>query len=66
MSTSSRVLAFLGGILLGAGLLFTAQGTGLFPYPPASFMIDQRPWVWRGLALAAAGAAVILVARRRR
>jgi hypothetical protein len=27
-------------------------------------MIDQRPWIWRGLALAVAGAALLLIGRR--
>jgi hypothetical protein len=35
-------------------------------WPESSFMLDQRPWVWRGLLLAALGVAVILVGRRGR
>ena len=56
----------LGIVAICAGLLFAAQGAGLFPYPRSSFMIDQRPWIGLGLALAAIGAAVIVAARRRR
>ncbi|MCA0201320.1 MAG: hypothetical protein LCH56_10830 [Proteobacteria bacterium] len=46
------------GIAIGAiiiGIIWIGQGTGIFPYPASSFMIDQMPWAYRGGALAAAG-----------
>jgi hypothetical protein len=46
------------------GLVWIGQGTGYFPYPASSFMIDQTPWAWRGLAVAVAGVVVVLVSRR--
>ena len=62
---SRRILAVVGIVMMALGLLWAAQGTGLFPYPAASFMIDQRPWLWIGLAVALAGLAVLLASRRR-
>lgn len=48
------------GIVIGAlailmGLLWMAQGSGIFPYPASSFMIDQSPWILYGAILALAG-----------
>jgi hypothetical protein len=58
------VLMIVGVACLLMGLLWMAQGSGIFPYPRASFMIDQRPWITRGLILAIAGAAIIFLSRR--
>ncbi len=59
-------LTIVGVLALLMGLLWTAQGLGVVRWPAESFMVDQRPWVTRGLILAAAGFLVILLARRRR
>lgn len=61
-----RLLAALGLVLIVVGLLWAAQGGGLFPYPAQSFMIDQTPWVWRGLTLALLGAVLAAWGFRRR
>jgi hypothetical protein len=61
-----RILFLLGLLMVVAGLLWAAQGSGLFPYPAQSFMIDERPWIGWGLLMAAAGALVIWASRRRR
>ena len=58
------LLLIVGVIFLLMGVLWMAQGSGIFPYPRSSFMIDQRPWITRGLMLAIAGAAIILISRR--
>jgi hypothetical protein len=55
----------VGGLALVLGLIWAAQGSGYFPYPESSFMIDQRPWIWRGLGFAALGLVAIVLARRR-
>jgi hypothetical protein len=60
-----KALFWIGIIALLLGVVWIGQGTGYFPYPPESFMIDETPWAWRGLVLAVVGLAVILVARRR-
>jgi hypothetical protein len=58
--------AFLGvGILaIVIGSIWVGQGTGYFPYPASSFMINQMPWVYRGAILAALGLIAVLASRR--
>jgi hypothetical protein len=59
-----KALFWIGIVALLMGVLWIGQGTGYFPYPHESFMIDETPWAWRGLALAFAGLVVLLVSRR--
>jgi len=59
------LLLIVGTVALLLGLLWIGQGTGLVHWPASSFMIDQTPWALRGAALAVAGLAFILAARRR-
>jgi hypothetical protein len=59
-----KILFGFGLLLLVAGLIWAAQGSGYFPYPAASFMIDQRPWIFRGAITAACGVALLLWSRR--
>ena len=54
-------LLIVGVILLLSGLVWAAQGSGHFPYPASSFMIDNSRWITIGLATAAVGAVVIIV-----
>jgi hypothetical protein len=62
-----RLLALIVGIaLVLMGLLWIGQGTGRVHWPPSSFMIDQRPWVARGAALALVGIVVVALSRLRR
>lgn len=58
-------LNILGLAAIVMGLLWIGQGLGLVPWPETSFMIDQRPWAWRGAALAGVGAVLLVLARRR-
>ncbi len=46
------------------GLVWAAQGSGYFPYPASSFMIDNSRWIYIGLATVVAGAALIAWSRR--
>jgi hypothetical protein len=48
------------------GLLWIGQGAGWVKWPESSFMIDQRPWIVRGMALAALGLVLIAASRRTR
>ena len=57
-------LTVIGIILLLAGLVWGAQGSGYFPYPGESFMIGQTRWVYYGAATAIVGLLVIIFARR--
>jgi MYXO-CTERM domain-containing protein len=59
------LLIVIGAIALLMGVIWMAQGSGIFPYPASSFMIDQSPWIAYGTVLALAGAALIWAARRR-
>jgi hypothetical protein len=58
------LLFILGVIAIAMGLLWAAQGSGYFPYPASSFMINDVQWVYYGLATAIGGVALIAIARR--
>ncbi|MGA1801033.1 hypothetical protein [Rhizobium sp. HT1-10] len=60
-----KALFWFGLLLVIAGLTWAAQGSGYFPYPASSFMIDQRPWIFRGAMTALCGALAIAWSRRR-
>ena len=53
----------LGVLLLGAGLVWMAQGLNL-PFAPRSFMTSDRSWIVIGAVAAVAG--VVLIGRARR
>ena len=53
-------LLIAGTVLVLAGALWIGQGTGYFPYPSSSFMIDQRIWAYAGGAALMLG--VLLIA----
>ncbi|PLK25819.1 hypothetical protein [Novosphingobium sp. TH158] len=57
-------LTVVGAVLMVLGIFFTLQGAGVIMWPPESFMLADRGWVSKGLMIAAAGAAVILISRR--
>jgi hypothetical protein len=57
-------LLAVGVIALLSGLVWMGQGSGYFPYPASSFMIDQTVWIYRGLAMAVAGVVLIGLSRR--
>ena len=46
------------------GVVWMGQGSGYFPYPKTSFMIDQSIWITRGAMLVVVGALMIIVSRR--
>ncbi|MGH6837268.1 MAG: hypothetical protein ACREDT_00400 [Methylocella sp.] len=46
------------------GLIWIGQGTGYFPYPGRSFMINQMPWAYRGVILAVLGLISVAISRR--
>lgn len=58
------VVTILGALAVLMGLVWIGQGSGIFPYPASSFMINQTPWIIRGVILAVIGLAVIWAARR--
>ncbi|MGE3830714.1 MAG: hypothetical protein AB7F76_06945 [Parvibaculaceae bacterium] len=58
------ILSILGVLMILMGLVWIGQGTGVFPYPASSFMINQTPWIYYGIVLAVAGAIVLFVSRK--
>jgi hypothetical protein len=64
MAALRLLLTVIGILAILMGVLWMAQGTGLFPYPAQSFMINQTPWILRGGLLAVAGLALVWAARR--
>lgn len=63
-----RTIGYVIGLFMVLlGLIWIAQGSGYFPYPSSSFMINQTIWVLWGIIMAAAGLAVtVIVSRLRR
>jgi hypothetical protein len=61
MKTALLVVGIVAALV---GLVWIGQGTGYFPYPRSSFMIDQMPWATRGAILAVVGLIAIVVSRR--
>jgi len=60
-----RISLLVAGVLATLlGLIWIGQGSGYFPYPASSFMINQSPWIWRGAILAIAGLVAIADSRR--
>ena len=66
MRRARPVLLSIGVLMALMGMLWIGQGLGYVHWPASSFMLDQRPWADRGVALAVAGLLLILVARRMR
>ena len=56
-----RVAGILAALI---GLLWVGQGTGYFPYPGRSFMINQMPWAYGGVILAVLGLVSVAISRR--
>lgn len=59
------VLLLIGSLMVLLGLIWMGQGSGYFPYPAESFMVNQTPWIYWGLLLAAAGLMIIVMSRKR-
>ena len=57
-------LLVVGVLAILIGLIWIGQGTGYFPYPASSFMINQMPWVYWGAALAIVGLLAMVASRR--
>jgi hypothetical protein len=64
MKTARTALRIVGVLAVLIGLVWIGQGTGYFPYPRSSFMIDQIRWAYYGGIIAVAGVIAIFAARR--
>jgi len=58
-----KSLLSVGVIAILIGLVWIGQGTGYFPYPSSSFMINEMPWAYRGIVLAVLGLVVVVASR---
>jgi hypothetical protein len=59
------VLLVIGCLMVLMGIVWIGQGSGYFPYPAESFMVNQTPWIYWGLLLAVIGLIVIVLSRKR-
>jgi hypothetical protein len=57
-------LLVVGILAILTGVIWIGQGTGYFPYPAESFMINAMPWAYRGAVLAIVGLIAAVVSRR--
>jgi hypothetical protein len=64
MAILRPILLIIGVLAVLMGLVWMGQGSGYFPYPKSSFMIDSTPWITRGAVLAAIGLLVVALSRR--
>ncbi|MEK1891993.1 MAG: hypothetical protein AAAB20_01625 [Rhizobium sp.] len=62
----ARIANIVAGLLILIGLVWMGQGSGYFPYPAESFMIDQTQWIYWGALAAVVGIVVIVVTRSAR
>lgn len=60
------ILLIPGLIFVLVGAVWIGQGTGYFPYPASSFMIDDSKWAYAGAATLALGLLLIALGRRPR
>jgi hypothetical protein len=62
-----RIALLIAGIVrIVVGAVWVGQGTGYFPYPASSFMIDDVKWAYAGAAALALGVLLIASGRRGR
>jgi subtilisin family serine protease len=62
MPGARNSLLSVGVIAILVGVIWIGQGTGYFPYPSSSFMINDVAWAYYGAALAVVGLVVVVVA----
>jgi hypothetical protein len=58
-----KSLLAIGMVAILMGLVWIGQGTGYFPYPSSSFMVNDMPWAYRGIVLAVVGLVAVVVSR---
>ncbi len=59
-----RLLLAVGVVAILIGLVWIGQGTGYFPYPSSSFMVNDMPWAYYGIVLAVLGLVAVVVSRK--
>lgn len=58
------ITGIVGVAIVVIGLVWIGQGTGVFPYPRSSFMINQTPWIYWGLLTSVIGVIIVWASRR--
>jgi len=64
MPHARHALLWGGVIAILIGLIWIGQGTGYFPYPGSSFMINDMAWAYYGIALAVLGLVAAVAASK--
>jgi hypothetical protein len=64
MPQARNTLLSVGVIAILVGVIWIGQGTGYFPYPRSSFMINDVAWAYYGAALAVVGLVAVAISRR--
>jgi hypothetical protein len=64
MPQARNALLSVGVMAILVGVIWIGQGTGYFPYPRSSFMINDTAWAYYGIALAVLGLVAVAVSRR--
>jgi hypothetical protein len=57
-------LLISGSALILVGAVWIGQGTGYFPYPTSSFMINDRTWAYAGAAALVLGLLLVAFGRQ--
>jgi hypothetical protein len=58
------ITGIVGVAIVVIGLVWIGQGTGVFPYPRSTFMINQTPWIYWGLLTSVIGVIIVWASRR--
>ena len=59
-----RNILLSGGVMaILVGVIWIGQGTGYFPYPGSSFMINDVAWAYYGAVLAVLGLVAVAASR---
>ena len=64
MPGARHALLWGGAIAILIGFIWIGQGTGYFPYPRSSFMINDVAWAYYGAVLAVLGLVAVAVSTR--
>jgi hypothetical protein len=64
MPQAKNALLSVGVMAILVGVIWIGQGTGYFPYPRSSFMINDTAWAYYGIGLAVVGLVAVAVSRR--
>ena len=65
MNALRALVQVIGILAVLMGLLWVGQGLGLIMWPAESFMLAERQWAINGAILAAVGAVLVSLSRRR-